>query len=59
MTAVEVMDKVALSFTIATAIVFSVTLLSVAAELKDKVMAAVGLTSLFFAGYTLIKYLLW
>jgi len=58
MTAVEVMDKVALSFTIATAIVFSVTLLSVAAELKDKVMAAVGLTSLFFAGYTLVEYLL-
>jgi len=59
MTAVEVMDKVALSFTIATAIVFSFISLSVAAELKDKVMAAVGLTSLFFASYTLIKYLLW
>ena len=58
MTAVEVIDKVALSFTIATAIVFSFILLSVAAELKDKVMAAVGLTSLVFAGYTLIEYLL-
>jgi len=58
MTPVEVMDKVALSFTIASAMVFGVTLLAIATELKDKVMAAVGLTSLFFAGYTLVKYLL-
>jgi len=58
MTLIEAVDKIALGYTVATAIVFGVTLLSVAAELKDKVMAAVGLTSLFFAGYTLVKYLL-
>jgi len=58
MTPVEVADKVALSYTVASAIVFSIFLLSVAAETKDKIMAVISVSFLISAIYVLIKYLL-
>jgi len=58
MTPVEVIDKIALSFTIASALTLGTITFSVGNELKDKVMLAIGILSIASGLYVLAKYML-
>ena len=58
MTLIEAVDKIALSFTIASAFTLGTITLSVGNELKDKVMLAVGILSIASGLYVLTKYML-